>query len=330
MRHVVNAAGCGPARSAGWSASSCRSWRWSTCTSHRGAPGLPTGTSAAARCCTASTSAARSTCARRATGCCSAPTSATACRGRRARPRGTFGMQLLDPTSTASPSRSRSASPLPDLRRGGIKQVDQRAVHLRPDGNPLLGPVRACPATGRRARSWPGCRRAAASAGARQLDDRGRPGLRRVGHGLRPLRRLRHPRLHQREGARELLAPVPHRVPERGAARRRAVHTSPIYDRLDRPTRCGATLSASSTRSGSRRRARSRSRTSRFGAPTRGTGRRGVGAVRERVGLIETTNFAKYSFTGPGARAYLDRVLTNELPPPAGWRSRRCSTTTAS
>ncbi len=39
-------------------------------------------------------------------------------------------------------------------------------------------------------------------------------------------------------------------------------------------------------------------------------------AVRVGVGVIETTNFAKYSFTGPGARAFLDRILTNTLPPP--------------
>ncbi len=39
-------------------------------------------------------------------------------------------------------------------------------------------------------------------------------------------------------------------------------------------------------------------------------------AVRQRVGLIETTNFAKYTFTGAGARAFLDRILTNELPAP--------------
>ena len=37
-------------------------------------------------------------------------------------------------------------------------------------------------------------------------------------------------------------------------------------------------------------------------------------AVREGVGLIETTNFAKYEFTGPGARDFLDRLLANRLP----------------
>ena len=39
-------------------------------------------------------------------------------------------------------------------------------------------------------------------------------------------------------------------------------------------------------------------------------------AVRERVGIIETTGFAKYSVTGPGASSWLDRLLACRLPPP--------------
>jgi dimethylglycine dehydrogenase len=41
-----------------------------------------------------------------------------------------------------------------------------------------------------------------------------------------------------------------------------------------------------------------------------------VHAVRTGVGLLETTGFAKHEFTGPGARALLDRVLANRIPPP--------------
>ncbi|MEM7276045.1 MAG: aminomethyltransferase family protein, partial [Actinomycetota bacterium] len=41
-----------------------------------------------------------------------------------------------------------------------------------------------------------------------------------------------------------------------------------------------------------------------------------VAAVRSAVGLIETTGFASYEITGPGARAWLDGLLTNHLPPP--------------
>ena len=37
-------------------------------------------------------------------------------------------------------------------------------------------------------------------------------------------------------------------------------------------------------------------------------------AVRERVGVTEIANFAKYSITGPGAEAFLSRVMTNRMP----------------
>jgi dimethylglycine dehydrogenase len=37
-------------------------------------------------------------------------------------------------------------------------------------------------------------------------------------------------------------------------------------------------------------------------------------AVRERVGVTEIANFAKYEFTGPGAEAFLSRLMTNKMP----------------
>ncbi len=39
-----------------------------------------------------------------------------------------------------------------------------------------------------------------------------------------------------------------------------------------------------------------------------------VRAVREAVGIIETTGYAKYAFTGPGAESFLDRMLANRMP----------------
>ena len=39
-------------------------------------------------------------------------------------------------------------------------------------------------------------------------------------------------------------------------------------------------------------------------------------AVREGVGLIETSNFAKYEVRGAGARRWLNRLLTNKMPRP--------------
>ena len=39
-------------------------------------------------------------------------------------------------------------------------------------------------------------------------------------------------------------------------------------------------------------------------------------AVREAVGMLEISNFAKYEIAGPGAEAWLDRLLPNTLPKP--------------
>ena len=37
-------------------------------------------------------------------------------------------------------------------------------------------------------------------------------------------------------------------------------------------------------------------------------------ATRGRVGLLDTTAFSRYEVTGPGARAWLDRLLASKLP----------------
>ncbi len=41
-----------------------------------------------------------------------------------------------------------------------------------------------------------------------------------------------------------------------------------------------------------------------------------VRAVREGLGVTEISNFAKYDVTGPGAEAFLDRLMSNRLPKP--------------
>ena len=95
----------------------------------------------------------------------------------------------------------------------------QRALHVRSRRQPagradprdpqLLGGVR------RHGRVVAGRRR---RPGAGQLDDDGRPAAGHLGDGRRPLRRLGQPRLHQRQGARELQPALPHHVPQRGTA----------------------------------------------------------------------------------------------------------------
>lgn len=41
-----------------------------------------------------------------------------------------------------------------------------------------------------------------------------------------------------------------------------------------------------------------------------------VRATRERVGVTEIANFAKYQVAGPGAHGFLDRLMTNRMPKP--------------
>ena len=41
---------------------------------------------------------------------------------------------------------------------------------------------------------------------------------------------------------------------------------------------------------------------------------REVKAVRERVGINEVQNFSKFSVTGSGARAWLDRIMAGRIP----------------
>ena len=96
----------------------------------------------------------------------------------------------------------------------------------------------------------------------------------------------------------------------------RPLLTTPIHDRLSdgqrglgRVVRPGARALVPGTR------ARRRSRRSRSAART--PGRRvaaEVAAVRERVGLTEISNYAKYRVTGPGAEAWLSSLLTARMP----------------
>src|SRR5690606_30077019 len=43
-----------------------------------------------------------------------------------------------------------------------------------------------------------------------------------------------------------------------------------------------------------------------------------VRGMRERVGLLELSSFAKYEVEGPGARAWLDRMVANAIPKAVG------------
>ena len=78
---------------------------------------------------------------------------------------------------------------------------------------------RACAISGAPAPSWRASARAAASAWrCRNWMVNGDPGFDVWAHGRRALRRMGDAGLHQRQGARELFPPLPHPLPQRGAA----------------------------------------------------------------------------------------------------------------
>ena len=138
-----------------------------------------------------------------------APTRRPAGRGRRRRRPWDFGHELLH--AGPRPHRAVAGGRLPRISRrsrsAGIKQVINGPFTFAPDGNPLVGPVQGPAQLLVRLRGdgglQPGRRR---RAGARQLDDRGRS--RASTSSAMDVARFGDwatLRLHQRQGARELL-----------------------------------------------------------------------------------------------------------------------------
>ena len=234
--------------------------------------------------------AARSTSARRAARCCSG-TYEQACVPWS--PRETpwdFGSQLLKPDlDRITPELQVAFKHYPAMAHDRHPAGRQRAVHVltrrqsagRADPRParLLGRLRGD------GRAVAGRRRRAR---ARHLDDRRRPrrfGHGYLGHGRRPLRRLRDARLHERQGPGELPAPVPDHVPQRGAARRPAAAHDADPRPADRRQRgVGRDLRARARAVVPGGRASSRRRTSPSGARTPGTQVAAEVAGRPRAG----------------------------------------------
>ena len=136
------------------------------------------------------------------------------------------------------------AFPAPRKRRH--QEGRQRTVHVRAGRQParrpdqgaeeLLGGLR------RHGRVQPGRRRGPV---ARELDGRRRSGRRHLGDGRRPLRRLGQPALHECQGARELLASLPHPLPERGTrGRAPAAHDADLRKAAGRECRVRRLLHA--------------------------------------------------------------------------------------
>ncbi len=233
-----------------------------------------------------------------------------------------FGHQLLTPDlDRISDNLERAIDHFPIFGQVGIKSVINGPFTFAPDGNPLIGPVRGQPG------HWVAC---GVMAGLSQGGGvglalanwitTGDPGfdvwgmdVARFGPWATPA--YTNAKVRENYGRRFQIAYPNEQLP---AARK--VATSPIYDRLDAANAVwGVSFGLEhalwfaadhDAAAGDRPIEEPTLRRSNAWDSVAAE----CAAVRERVGLLETTNFAKYEFAGPGARAFLDAIMAGVIP----------------
>ncbi|MBA2738528.1 MAG: GcvT family protein [Nocardioidaceae bacterium] len=230
-----------------------------------------------------------------------------------------FGPQLLAPDLERIGAHLEVAfEHFPIFAEVGIRRVVNGPFTFAPDGNPLVGPVRGLPGM------WVACGvMAGLSQGggvglalAAWIAD-GEPGsdvwgmdVARFGDFATPA--YTNAKVRENYGRRFRIA-----YPNEELPAARPLLTSPVHGRLDT---AGAVWGASYGLEHALWFQRGDG--PRFETPTlrRSDAWDSVAAesraVREGVGMIETTGFAKYEFSGPGARDFLDGLLANRLPEP--------------
>jgi dimethylglycine dehydrogenase len=228
-----------------------------------------------------------------------------------------FEMQLLEPDlDRIAPSLEIAFKHYPAMATAGIKSIVNGPFTFSPDGNPLVGPVRGI------RNCWVAC---AVMAGLSQGGGvglalaawmtEGDPGLDIWGMDVArygDYATLAYTNAKVRENySRRFRITFPNE--ELPAAR--PLHTTPIYDRLTEHNAVwGASFGLEHAlwfqRPGEEPVEEVTFRRSNAFALVAEE----CAAVRERVGLTETSNFAKYRVSGPGAAAWLQGLFTNRLP----------------
>nr|MDJ0827833.1 FAD-dependent oxidoreductase [Rhodobacter sp.] len=226
-----------------------------------------------------------------------------------------FGHELLQPDiDRIAPSLEVGFEHFPAFQNAGIKQIINGPFTFAPDGNPLIGPVKGLPGY------WCAC---GVMAGFSQGGGvglalanwmtEGDPGfdvwamdVARFGDFATPA--YTNAKVRENYARRFSI-----RFPNEELPAARPLKTSPIYDRLEA---LGAQFGAAHGLEVPLWFA-PEGMTDRF-SWRRSTDFDTVGeevkAVRDSVGIIEISGFAKYSVTGPGAEAWLDRVLACRIP----------------
>ncbi|XHB99047.1 FAD-dependent oxidoreductase [Nitratireductor sp. ac15] len=231
-----------------------------------------------------------------------------------------FGHELLEPDiDRIAPSLEVGFRHFPALENAGIKQVINGPFTFAPDGNPLVGPVQGL------TNYWVAC---AVMAGFSQgggvglalanwMVD-GDPGFDVWGMDVARFGEwasLRYTNAKVRENYSRRFSI---RFPNEELPAARPAQTTPLYDIMVRDN--NAVMGDSwgletplwfAPKDTEPKDVVSFRRSNDF-APVG----KEVRAVRERVGITEIANFAKYEISGTGARAFLDRLMTNHLPKP--------------
>jgi dimethylglycine dehydrogenase len=229
-----------------------------------------------------------------------------------------FGHELLQPDiDRITPSLEVGFRHYPALERAGIKQIINGPFTFAPDGNPLVGPVQGL------TNFWCAC---AVMAGFSQGGGvglalsqwmvNGDPGADIWGMDVTRFGEwatLRYTNAKVRENYSRRFSI---RFPNEELPAARPHQTTPVYDVMLRDNHAVMGDSwgvetplwfAPSAEEAHDIPTYHRSNDFRHIA-------REVESARQRVGVTETSNFAKYQVEGPGAEAFLDRLMTNTMP----------------
>lgn len=230
-----------------------------------------------------------------------------------------FGMRLLTPDlDRIAESLDIGFKHFPIFADAGIKQVINGPFTFSPDGNPLLGPIRGLPGF------WSAC---AVMAG---LSQGGGVGLSLAnwmtegdpGHDIWGMDVARfgdfatipYTNAKVRENySRRFRIQFPNEQLPAG----RPLHTSPIYDRMVNENAVWGDSYGLEVPLWFQKPGLEPVEDVTFGRSNAWDSvREETLAVRNSVGVMETTGFSKFLIEGPGARAFLDSLSTNTIPRP--------------
>jgi dimethylglycine dehydrogenase len=230
-----------------------------------------------------------------------------------------FGQQLLPPDlDHIADNLAVGFEHFPIFAEAGIRKVVNGPFTFSPDGNPLLGPIRGLPGY------WSAC---AVMAGLSQGGGvglalanwmtEGDPGfdiwaMDVSRFGDYSTLAYTNTKVRENYGRRFRIT-----YPQEFLAGARPLQTSPIYDRLvDANAVWGNSFGLESAQWFQAEGLEPVEELTWHRSNAFDQVKAEVEAVRGGVGLMETTGFAKFEFSGPGARGFLGRVLAGRIPQP--------------